>query len=91
MTTVFTELTANGLVLWRLRRSSNQQLWCTAFERDGELTLTFHDPASERRPVAETHGHIASLMERADELRVLLVGASWEELDVDLDEPDEDS
>ena len=88
MTALFRELTAQGLVLWRLRRSSNQQLWCTVFERDGELALTFHDPAADRRPVAETHSHVGPLMDdRADELRVLLVGAGWSEVDVDLDEP----
>jgi hypothetical protein len=90
VTALFRELTTQGLVLWRLRRSSNQQLWCTVFEREGELALTFHDPATDRRPVAETHPHIGPLMDRADELRVLLVGAGWEESGVDLDESEPD-
>ena len=90
MTALFRELTTQGLVLWRLRRSSNQQLWCTVFEREGELALTFHDPATDRRPVAETHPHIGPLMDRADELRVLLVGAGWEESGADLNEPEPD-
>jgi hypothetical protein len=90
VTALFRDLTAQGLVLWRLRRSTNQQLWCTVFERDGELALTFHDPSSNRRPVAETHPHIGPLVDRADELRVLLVGAGWTEVDVALGEPESD-
>ena len=88
MTVLLPELTASGLVLWRLRRSSDQQLWCSVRDRDGELGLTVHEPAADRTLVSELHQSITPLVNRADNLRHQLVDAGWQVVDVDLDEPD---
>ena len=82
------ELTADGLVLWRLRRTPEDQLWCMVGEFAGELALTLHDQASRLVPVAEFHQTIASVVNRAETLQAEFVTAGWEVVDVDLDEPD---
>jgi hypothetical protein len=88
VTVLLPELTASGLVLWRLRRSSEQQLWCSVHDRRGELGLTVHEPAGDRILVSEIHSNIMPLMNRADHLREQLVCAGWQVVDVDFDEPD---
>jgi hypothetical protein len=88
VTVLMPELTARGLVLWRLRRSSDQQLWCSVHESSGELKLTVHEPSADRTLVSEVHLTIAPLVERAEHLQERLVSAGWQLVDVDLDEPD---
>ncbi len=88
VTVLLPELTARGLVLWRLRRSSDQQLWCSVHESGGELSLTVHEPSGDRTLVSEVHLTIAPLVERAEHLQERLVDAGWQLVDVDLDEPD---
>ena len=88
LTTGLPEVTAHGLVLWRLRRSPEEQLWCSVRNFAGELTLVVQDPAAARTAVAEPHPHIASLVGRAETLRDQLIAAGWQMVDVDLDEPD---
>ena len=88
MTTSFPEVSADGLVLWRVRRSPDAQLWCTV--RDGKrggLVLTLHDPGKRRREVTKCFSHIGSLVEWAERVRGRLVTAGWQVVDVDLDEP----
>ena len=82
------EVTADGLILWRLRRTPEQQLWCAVSEFAGELALTVHDVATDQMPVAETYWDIESLVSRAEALRDQFLAAGWEAVDVDLDEPD---
>ena len=86
--TLLPELTADGLVLWRVRRSPEHQLWCVVGDFGGELTLTLYDLASDKVPVEEVHPTITSLVGRADALQVEFTTAGWELVDVDLDEPD---
>ena len=88
MTIPLPELTASGLVLWRLRRSSDQQLWCAVRDRGGELVLTVHEPALDRTLVSELHPTITALVNRAERLHGELVDAGWQVVDVDFDEPD---
>ena len=88
VTTLLPELTAAGLVLWRIRRSPEHQLWCVVGDLDGELTLTTYDPASDTVPVEEVYPTITALVSRADALRDQFTTAGWELVDVDLDEPD---
>lgn len=87
MAAVHPELTAWGLVLWRLRRSQDQQLWCSVRDVGGELALTVHDPANDRSAVAEVHPEIVPLVHRADALKDQFVCAGWQLIDIDLDEP----
>ena len=87
MATLFPELTAEGLILWRLRRTPEDQLWCSVSEFAGELALTVHDLALDQVKVAETHWDVVALVDRSEELREELVAAGWTVVDVDLVEP----
>ena len=88
MTTCLPEVPAHGLVLWRLRRSPEEQLWCTVRDFAGELALVVQDQATPRTAVAEPHSDIARLIDRAETQREQLMAAGWQLVDVDLDEPD---
>ena len=81
-------MTAHGLVLWRLRRSPEEQLWCTVRDFAGELALVVQNQATPRTAIAEPHPDIARLIDRAETLREQLMAAGWQLVDVDLDEPD---
>ena len=86
--TLLPELTADGLVLWRVRRAPEHQLWCVVGDFGGQLTLTVYDLSSDKVPVEEVHPAIASLVSRAEVLQREFTTAGWESIDVDLDEPD---
>ncbi len=88
MTTVLPEVTASGLILWRLRLSPEEQLWCSVHDFAGDLSLTVQDPAEARTAAAAAHPNIGSLIDRAEHLRDQLEAAGWRLVDVDLDEPD---
>ena len=88
MTTALPEVTTHGLVLWRMRRSPEKQLWCSVRDHAGELALIVQDPSTPRLAVAENHSHVGSLVDRATHLWDQLHAAGWTVVDVDLDEPD---
>ncbi len=90
MTTVLPEVTASGLILWRLRLSSAQQRWCSVCVPDdaGELVLTICDPGTDWALISEAHADIGLLVARAESLRDQFVAAGAVIVDVDLDEPD---
>ncbi len=52
------------------------------------LALRVNDPATRQTTVAEVHETIESAIGRADSLRDQFIAAGWQEVDVDLDEPD---
>ena len=54
----------------------------------GEFALTVNNLGTGQVLVAEAHPEIVPLMNRAWGLRDQFVSAGWEEVDVDLDEPD---
>ena len=87
MAALLPELSAEGLTLWRLRRTSGDQLWCSVSEFAGELALTVHDLASDPVKVAEAHWDVVSLIDRSDELRDGFIASGWTVVDVDLVEP----
>lgn len=87
MSTLLPELTAGGLNLWRLRRTPEEQLWCSVSDFAGELALTVHDLAADQVKVAETHWDVVSLVDRSEELREEFVAVGWTMVDVDLVEP----
>ena len=88
MTTSPPEVTTNGLVLWRMRRSPEEQLWCSVRDHADELALIFQDPSTPGATVAERHSHIGPLVDRATHMRDQLSAAGWTVVDVDFDEPD---
>ncbi len=88
MTTLLSELTASGLVLWRLRWSSDHHIWCTVQDRNGELILTVHEPATDRIVMTETHDDIGPVVDRARHLCDQYMANGWQCIDIDLDEPD---
>ena len=85
--TLLSELTASGLVLWRLRWSTHYQLWCSVRERDGELVLVVHETDTARVVVTESHDDVRLVVERSQDLCDRYVSSGWELVDVDLDEP----
>lgn len=88
MTPFLPELSLDGLVLWRLRRESHQQLWCSVSDFAGEFALTVNNLGTGQVLVAEAHPEISPLMNRVVGLRDQFVSAGWHEVDVDFDEPD---
>ena len=89
MITRLPEFTATGLALWRLRRSPDEQLWCSAYYLGSdELVRVVHDQATQQPVVEETYVSIARLIECADRVRHPFEAHGWQEVDVDLDEPD---
>ena len=88
MTTLLPELATRGLILWRLRRSPDEQLWCSVCDLNGELTLTVHAPGMPRTSMSEVHTSVGSLVDRANKLHSQLESSGWHVVDVDLDEPD---
>ena len=88
MTPFLPEVSATGLVLWRLRRSSAEQYWCSVCDREGELVLTLGNPSSSGMAVSEKHSDISSVIDRAEHLRQQFCATGWVMVDVDFDEPD---
>ena len=75
-------------MLWRVRRSPQEQLWCSVRARESGPVLAVEDPATPLTAVTEHHSHIGALIERSEHLRSQLQAAGWTAVDVDLDEPD---
>ena len=87
MPTLFPELTAEGLVLWRLHRSDGLERWCMVMDFGGALTLVVHELTTDGDdPAAEVHGDFAALVRRSEVLRGELVAEGWHEVEVDPDD-----
>lgn len=82
MAAIFPELTANGLVLWRVRQPPDRQAWCYVTEFCGEVTLSVHDLGTDDVFIAEVHSSLSSLVERADRIRQRLLAAGRSRRDV---------
>ncbi len=81
------EVTADGLVLWRLRVPGHA-LWCTVEDIAGQLLLRVYDPSTGQTMAHDTLDTAALVVQRADDVRDLFIADGWELVDVDLDEPD---
>ena len=84
----FPEVTTQGLILWRVRHSAGDQLWCAVTDQHGELELLVCSPVTDQTPHTETHLHVTSLLQRANVIRDDYVTRGWQLVDVDFDEPD---
>ena len=91
MSALAPELTADGLVLWRLRRGAERRLYCEVKDLAGELLIRVHDPATARTAVSEVHETIAAVVDRAEHLRRQYSAAGWQLVDVDVGEPESGS
>ena len=89
MTGLFPELTNDGLVLWRLRHTPNLELFGYLREADAKLTLALRDPArAVSLGVSVPNNDLSTLVNSAIALRDQFLSTEWQEVDVDLDEPD---
>ena len=82
MTTLLPEVSAEGLVLWRVRQPPRQELCCCITECCGELILGVHDLVTDDVLFAEAHRDAVSLMSRAEELRDEYLAAGWHTCDL---------
>jgi hypothetical protein len=81
----FGDLMANGLILWRLARGAQSDLWCLVFEHPRGLCFVLDDDPHGTQPYTDygEHADIVSLVKRTDELKAALMQCGWTELDVD--------
>ena len=83
------EVTVNGLILWRMCRSPDEQLWCRVRDgKGGGLVLTIEDPGTRKIVTAKECANIQSLVDSADRLSDRLTTARWQVVEVALDGPD---
>ena len=82
MTVLLPEVSAEGLVLWRVRQPPRQELCCCITECGGELMLGVHDIVTDDVLFAEVHRNVVSLMSRAEELRDEYLALGWHACDL---------
>ncbi len=83
MTTLAPEVTAHGLVLWRLRCPPDRRLRCLVGKFSGKLVLAVHSKG--KVLVAESYTDIGALVARADALKDSYARNGWEEFDTEDD------
>ena len=81
MTALLPEVSADGLVLWRVRRSPHQELWCCITEFYGELLLGIHDVATDDVLFAKVCWDVVSLVSHAERLRDEYLATGWHVFD----------
>jgi hypothetical protein len=83
--TEFSELTAGGLILWRLTTAGQPDLWCLAFELPEGLAFVLEDHPEGSQParITEQHADIVTLVNRAEMLKLSLLRSGWTEVDVE--------
>lgn len=81
----FGDLMANGLILWRLARAGQSDLWCLVFEHPNGLCFVLDDDPHGTQPYKDygQHSDIAGLIKRTDVLKAALMQRGWAELDVE--------
>ena len=84
MTTLAPEVTAHGLVLWRLHRSPEQRLHCLVGKFSGKLVLAIHSEG--KVLVAESHSDIVTLVNQVETMKASYMQKGWDELDEERDD-----
>jgi hypothetical protein len=81
----FSELIADGLVLWRLSTAGQADLWCMVFEHPGSFCIVLdNDPeGTEPYKICEEHPDIVRLLQRAEALKGSLLECGWTDVDVE--------
>lgn len=85
ITSEISEVARDGLILWRLTRSQDRDLWCLVFETSIGFVLVVedHPEGSEPPCMSERHADIIALVGRTDTLKDTFLRDGWTEVDVD--------
>ena len=68
------------VVVWRLRRHPNQEVWCLATKVGHLFVLTVcHDTSHRAGPMRERFGDIVSILQRADQVKEDFLNMGWRE------------
>ena len=81
----FSDLIADGLILWRLSTAGQSDLWSLVFAHPTGMCFVLDDDPEGTRPykVCEEYEDIVCLMARAEALKELLLRCGWTDVDVD--------
>ena len=81
----WSELIADGLILWRLSTAGQPDLWCLVFEQPAGLCFVLDDDPEGTTPYksCEEHPDIVSLLLRAEALKDSLLRSGWVDVDVE--------
>jgi hypothetical protein len=79
------EVARDGLILWRLTRSGEHDLWCVVFETSIGFFLVVEDhPERTEAPcMSERHADVIALVSRSDALKDDYLQDGWSDVDVD--------
>ena len=79
------EVARDGLILWRLTRSGDRDLWCLVFDTSIGFFLVVEDQPKGIEPpcINERHADIIALVGRTDTLKDTFLRDGWAEVDVD--------
>jgi hypothetical protein len=79
------EVARDGLILWRLMRSGDRDLWCLVFETSIGFFLEVDDHPEGTEPpcMSERHADVIALVTRTDTLKNAFLQNGWTEVDVD--------
>jgi len=77
------ELTSDGLVLWRLSATGQSDLWCLVFEFPDAFYFVLEDDPHGIEPprVTERHCDIDTLIDRAEGLKRSLLLCGWTDIE----------
>jgi hypothetical protein len=81
----FSELIADGLILWRLSTAGQFDLWCLVFEHPDGFCFVLDDDPEGTQPymVCEHRADVVSLVNRAEALKGSLLQCGWADVDVE--------
>jgi hypothetical protein len=79
------EVARDGLILWRLTRSGDRDLWCLVFETSIGFFLVVEDHPEGTEPpcMSERHADVIALVRRSDTLKDAFLRDGWLDADVD--------
>ena len=85
ITSEISEVARDGLILWRLTRSQDRDLWCLVFESSiGFVRVVEDHPEGSEPPcMSERHADFIAHVGRTDTLKDTFLRDGWTEVDVD--------
>ena len=83
MPTTLADWPAKPVVVWRLRRHPDQEVWCLATRVRHLFLLTVcHDTSHRAGPMRERFADIESILQRADQVKEDFLDMGWREPEV---------